>query len=254
MDEGVLVEQEKRYGNYSGDGEFAEREGWEQCDQKEQHDGVEGTGDPESAGDADEAGDGVEAGVAVELEILAGVEDVEAGDPEGDGGGKKKDARVERAANGDPGSGGRDAESEAEHEVRPAGEAFGVGIKEQHCERDRREPEREAIQLSCGENEDGAGDDDEGRDEGGRELAGGKRASAGAGVGGVDGCVGEAIEGHGGGAGGDHGDDDPEKLMSGGKARGGEHGSAEREWESEDGVLPLDHFKGDAEVVKNGHG
>jgi hypothetical protein len=42
--------------------------------------------------------------------------------------------------------------------------------------------------------------------------------------------------------------------MRGGQARGGEHGSAESEGESEDGVLPLDHFEGDAEIVENGHG
>jgi hypothetical protein len=39
-----------------------------------------------------------------------------------------------------------------------------------------------------------------------------------------------------------------------GKSGGGEHGSAESEREREDGVLPLDHFEGDAEVVENGHG
>jgi hypothetical protein len=42
-------------------------------------------------------------------------------------------------------------------------------------------------------------------------------------------------------------------LMRGGKSGGGEHGSAESEWESEDGVLPLDHFEGDPEVVEDGH-
>ena len=42
--------------------------------------------------------------------------------------------------------------------------------------------------------------------------------------------------------------------MAGGKAGGGEHGSAQSEWESEDGVLPLDHFERDAEVVEDGHG
>ncbi len=79
---------------------------------------MEGAGDPESGGDADVAGDGVESDGAVEVEILAGVKDVEAGDPEGDGGGEKKDARIERAADGDPGGGGSDAESEAENEMR----------------------------------------------------------------------------------------------------------------------------------------
>src|SRR5229473_1261933 len=84
-------------------------------------------------------------------------------------------------------------------------------------------------------------------------MSGGKGAGAGAGIGGVDRRVGEAVEGHGGGAGGEHGDGDPEKLMGGGKAGGGEHGSAESEGESEDGVLPLDHFKSDAEIVQEGH-
>ena len=51
-----------------------------------------------------------------------------------------------------------------------------------------------------------------------REMAGGKSAGASAGIGGVDGCVGEAVEGHRGRARGNHGDYDPEKLMGGGKA------------------------------------
>ncbi len=135
------------------------REGWEQGDQQEEHDQVEGAGDPESAGDAEVAGDGVEVGVAVEIEILTGVEDVEAGDPEGDGGGENKDARVEGTADGDPGGGGRYAEGETKHEVRPAREALGVGVEEQDGEGNGREPERKAIQLRGGENEDGAGDD-----------------------------------------------------------------------------------------------
>ena len=41
--------------------------------------------------------------------------------------------------------------------------------------------------------------------------------------------------------------------MGSGKAGGGEHGSAKREREREDGVLPLDHFQGDAQVAQDGH-
>jgi len=41
--------------------------------------------------------------------------------------------------------------------------------------------------------------------------------------------------------------------MAGGKAGGGEHGSAESEGERKDGVLPLDHFEGHAEVAEKGH-
>ena len=249
----MLVEQEQQDGDDTGEGDFAEGEGGKQGDEKDQHDEMEGARDPESGGDADVAGDGVQSGVAVVVGILAGVEDIESCDPEGDGGGEQEDARVERAADGDPCGGWGDAESESENEMREACEAFGIGVEQQHGERDRGKPEGEAIQLRSGQDEDPAGNDDESGDECGRQLSSGKRASAGAGIGGVDGGVGEAIEGHGGGAGGEHGDDNPKKLMRGGKAGGGEHGSAESERKSEDGVLPLDHFERDTQVVKDGH-
>ena len=84
-------------------------------------------------------------------------------------------------------------------------------------------------------------------------MAGRESPRPGAGIGGVDGHIGKAVEGHGGGTSGQHGGDDPKKLMSGGKAGSGEHGSAERERESEDGVLPLDHLQGDAKVAEDGH-
>src|SRR5271166_3310603 len=137
--------------------------------------------------------------------------------------------------------------------MRKAREALGVGVEQQDGERDGREPEGEAIQLGSGQNEDGAGDNDEGRDKSVRQMTGGKGAGESAGIGGVDGGIGEAIESHGGGAGREHGDYDPKKLVGGGKTGGGEHGSAEGKWESEDGVLPLDHLESDAEVVKDGH-
>ena len=41
--------------------------------------------------------------------------------------------------------------------------------------------------------------------------------------------------------------------MSSGQAGGGEHGSAERERESEDRMFPLDHFQGSAEIAQEGH-
>ena len=249
----MLVEQEQRDGEDAGDREFAEGKSGEQSNQKQEHDEVESAGDPERALNTEVAGDGMKAGVAIKLEILAGVEDVEAGDPESDGGGEQKDAWIERTAYGDPCGGGSDTESESEHEVRPAREAFGVRVKKDYGQGDRGKPEGQAIQLSGGENEDGAGSDDERSDERRRKMPGGKRAGASAGVGGVNGSVGETVEGHGGGAGGNHGDDDPEKLMRGGEAGSGEHGSAECKRESEDGVLPLDHFKSDTEVVQDGH-
>src|SRR5271169_3106927 len=42
--------------------------------------------------------------------------------------------------------------------------------------------------------------------------------------------------------------------MGGGEAGSGQHGSADSKRESEDGVLPLNHVEGYAEVAEDGHG
>ena len=84
-------------------------------------------------------------------------------------------------------------------------------------------------------------------------MAGGQRTTASARIGSVDGGVGESIKSHGGRAGGEHRDDDPEKLMGSGKAGGGEHGSAKSEWKGKNGVLPFDHLERDAKVAESGH-
>ena len=70
----------------------------------------------------------------IEVVILAGVDDVEAGGPEGDGGGEPENSRIERAAHGDPGGGRRDAQAEAQHQVRERGEALGERIEEDDAE------------------------------------------------------------------------------------------------------------------------
>ena len=49
-------------------------------------------------------------GLVIEGAVLAGVEDVKAGYPEGYGGGEEQDAGIERGAHGDPGRCGSDAE------------------------------------------------------------------------------------------------------------------------------------------------
>ena len=61
----------------------------------------------------------------IELIILAGVDDVEATGPEGDGRGEPEDARVERAAHRDPGGGRRNAQRESQDQVRERRKSFG---------------------------------------------------------------------------------------------------------------------------------
>jgi hypothetical protein len=86
-----------------------------------------------------------------------------------------------------------------------------------------------------------------------RELSGRQSAGASAGIRGIDSGIGEAIEGHRGRARREHGDYDPKKLMRRRNARSGQHRSAKSEWESEDRVLPLNHFQRDAQVAEDGH-
>src|SRR5216684_4444609 len=69
----------------------------------------------------------------------------------------------------------------------------------------------------------------------------------------TNGGVSQAVEGHGGGAGGDHRDDDPEQLLSGWQAVRRQHSSAHGKGECKDGMLPLDHLQGDAQVAEKGH-
>src|SRR5271155_4492129 len=107
-----------------------------QPDEERDHYQMHGAGDEEGAGYAEFFWDGVEAGGLVEFNVLAGVENVEAADPERYGGAEDQHARGERASDGDPCGGGRDAESETEDEVGPGGETFCEGIEKKDSERD----------------------------------------------------------------------------------------------------------------------
>jgi hypothetical protein len=141
----MFVDQEQHNRDNAGECDFAETESWKQTDQKDQHDEMEDTRNPKRRADANVARNGMEIRVAIKFEILAGVEDVEAGHPESDGCGKQQDARIERTANRDPCGGWSNAQSDAEHQVRKSREALGIGIDQYDGESDRREPKREAV-------------------------------------------------------------------------------------------------------------
>src|SRR6266404_1701599 len=106
-------------------------------------------GDPKRLADTAVAWNRVQASLQVEVEVLAGIEHVETGDPESDCRGEEQDVRVERAANGDPGGSRGDTKGESQNEVRPARPALGVRVEQQDGQRYWREQEREMIQLPC---------------------------------------------------------------------------------------------------------
>ena len=178
------------------------------------------------------------------LEVLAGVEDIEAAHPEHYCNGQDDDPEVQGAAYCDPGGGGGYSEREAEDEVGPACPALHVAVGQQHEERQRGELERQAVQHGGGSEEEQRAYGDKAGYVGGAELAGGKCAGCGARVGCVEVAVDEAVEAHGGAACGDHADYDPAEDGEPRPSASGEYCSGEREGQREDGVFPLDHLKG----------
>ena len=84
-------------------------------------------------------------------------------------------------------------------------------------------------------------------------MSGRNRPRFGPGICRVERDVRKAVEGHGGGASGNHGYDDPKHLVDGRNTIGSQHGSAESEGESKNGMLPLDHFQCDFKVVQHRH-
>src|SRR5579863_4152269 len=196
-DDGVLVAEQQSDGADTDPTGGAEVEEQAEPEEQAEHGEMHEPGDPEGSANADGLGKAIEAGGAVVVNILAGIENVEACDPEGDGAGEDEDASIEGATDGDPGGGGSDAESETENEVGVAREALHVAIAEEHEERDGREPQRERVELEGSEDKGDSGEDGESENELPGEMAGRDGAGAGAGIGGVELGVGPAIEGHG---------------------------------------------------------
>src|SRR5260221_7674820 len=96
----------------------------------------------QGAGNTEPLGNGKEAGAAVKIHILAGVEHIESTHPEGDCGAENQHAKIEMAGDSDPRCCGRNAKGKSEKEMRPVGEALGVGIEKQNGQRDRRQLQR----------------------------------------------------------------------------------------------------------------
>src|SRR5215470_3586857 len=143
---------------------------------------MHGAGDQQGSGDAEAFGNGEQAGAAIEVHVLTSVEDVEAADPEGDGGTKDQHAQIEMAGDGDPGGGGRDAERKAEKKMRPSSETLGEGIKKKNGESKRSKVERERVEPPRGEEENGDGGQREKPGETHGERTGGQSTLGSAGI------------------------------------------------------------------------
>src|SRR3954447_18039154 len=125
-DEGVLISQEDGHGDDAEEVEPAHGVGPAEGEEGDDHGGVAGGGQPEGAPDAEPGGDAVQALAQVEGDVLAGVDDVEPGDPEQDRQAQQRRGSGEVAAEGDPGGHGGHGERGAEPDVGEAGEPLGV--------------------------------------------------------------------------------------------------------------------------------
>src|SRR5579872_2451465 len=98
----MFVQQKQEDGENAERGYLSQAEREEQANEKSNHDEMEKTGDPKGAGYPEVARHRMKTGVAVEVVILAGIENVESGNPKRYGSRKKENARIEQAANRDP--------------------------------------------------------------------------------------------------------------------------------------------------------
>ncbi len=190
----------------------------------------------------------MEAAFDVEGVVLAGIDDVEAGGPEGDGGGEPENARVERTLHGDPCGGGAMPSERPEHQVREVREAFGVAVEHHDGEGERREFQAQRVEGGGGGEEDEGPEGDEApgefrREQAGRQVADlvrGLRASMSASRTRLNAIATERAA-------------TMAMTMKRSFVRSplagevgltpGEKGSGEREGEGEDGVLELDHVE-----------
>ena len=210
-DERLLVDEQDRDQRDSDEVDGAEirdrREAAETDDGKDVHEPRH----EQRIADAKANGDRLQPGGPIEVEILAGIENVEAADPR-----TNRRAEEPRLARGNPSTRGepaadrRDSHREGQEQLGVGREPLGQGIPEHDRQRDRRQQETDAPELVGGADEGHRRDGDEHA-----RFSAGHRAARNLAhrrpwVPGVVVRVDQPVEPHRGAARRHHGDDDPE--------------------------------------------
>src|SRR5579864_3429826 len=143
----MLISQQGKYDAYAKHCNWPQPKNPHQCGQKAEHHKVKSACDPERVADATVAGDGMQTGLLVEIKILTGIKHVEAADPERHSASEQKNSRIKRTAYRDPGRSWSDSQRKSQDHVRPASPAFGIGVKKQHCKRERRKQKCDPVQF-----------------------------------------------------------------------------------------------------------
>src|SRR6185437_15586000 len=99
-------------------------ERYDESHQASDHGQVQGAGDAKSTGKSKTPRDTAQSFARIEFEILAGVDDVEAGGPEHNSSGQPQDSGIETAAHRNPGRCRCHSQAESKDEMGEKGEAF----------------------------------------------------------------------------------------------------------------------------------
>ena len=208
-------------------------------------------GDRERRGTPKRAGTRVEAVRAVVLEVEERVEDVEAGDPDGDGGAEQPGLERQLVRDRRPGADRREPVDGAEPEVREPGRPLQVRVDDEGRDGDRPEPADDRRELVDGDEEDRERGEAEEHDLPGPERAARELPAGGARVARVDAGVDQPVERHRQAARADHRHRDPEEVGGARDAVDGEERADVGEREREDRVLELDEREEELRVAED---
>ncbi len=187
----------------------------------------------------------MQAQAAVGVEILSGIEDVEARGPRQHGREQHPRRPPGRAGDGDPRANRGEGQGRAQVIVTQTGEALEQRIaaeKRENCRRQQQWP-RVVIQRPKqrrSRHEGGGAPDQGAKDKGRGETPGGDGAPRGPRVGGVDTRVEQAVGGHGDRAGRHHAQHDQRQLPERGSTTGREKRRQQRKGQREHAVRELD--------------
>ena len=178
--------------------------------------------------------------LTIEVDILAGVDGVEARDPEHHPGRQPERERSQLAGDRQPGAHRGDGQTEAEHQVRVGREALGVGVAQNDQQGDGTEDEADRVEHPGRQDEQAAGHQHQQTGATRRYQARRQVSIVGAGVGGVEATVDQTVEGHGGAACGDHGHQDQQQDAPRRSPGRGDQQGQQGKGQGEERVLELD--------------
>ena len=185
----------------------------------------------------------MQADLPVVLQVEQRVEEVEAGDPEGNRGAQRPRLPRKLTGDGHPRANRGQPERRAEPEVAEPGEALQIRVDDEHANGNRPEPAHDRVEVPHGEEVERQRRHAERHDLGAPERAGRELSRGRAGVARVELGVDQPVERHRQRPCADHREHDPGDVGSPRPAADREHRADDRERQREHRVLELDEAR-----------